>query len=65
MDNPYAMASQLENESVVDLFQGSVYGDLKIVKGLKFRSSVGANINNGRYGRYYPRTLERGRGGRW
>ncbi len=60
MDNPYAMATQLENEAVADLFQGNVYAEIKIVKGLRFRSSVGTNINNARYGRYYPRTLERG-----
>ena len=60
MDNPFALVTELDKEAVQDLLQGNVYGELKIIEGLKFRSSLGANISNGRTGRYYPRTLERG-----
>ncbi len=60
MDNPVALANELDDEAISDLFQGNTYLELKIVEGLKWRSSIGASISNGRTGRYYPRTLNRG-----
>lgn len=60
-DNPYAVATELENESISDRFQANVFGEYSIVKDLKFRTSFGATINNRRAGSYSPTSLTEGR----
>ena len=60
-DNPYAVATELENESISDRFQANVFGEYSILKDLKFRTSFGATINNRRNGTYSPTTLTEGR----
>jgi TonB-linked SusC/RagA family outer membrane protein len=60
IDNPYALATEYENEVISDLFQGNVYGEIGIVKDLKLKSTLGVSINNSRTGQYYPTTLDRG-----
>jgi TonB-linked SusC/RagA family outer membrane protein len=60
-DNPYAVATELENESVSDRFQANVFGEYAILKDLKFRTSFGATTNNRRAGTYSPTTLTEGR----
>ena len=60
-DNPYAVATELENESISDRFQANVFGEYSILKDLKFRTSFGATINNRRAGSYSPTTLTEGR----
>jgi TonB-linked SusC/RagA family outer membrane protein len=60
-DNPYAVATELENESINDRFQANVFGEYSILKDLKFRTSFGATINNRRAGSYSPTTLTEGR----
>ncbi len=60
IDNPYAMATELINESVQDLFQGNAYMEINILEGLQFKTTLGATMSNNRAGQYYPRTLERG-----
>ncbi|WPP50961.1 SusC/RagA family TonB-linked outer membrane protein [Catalinimonas niigatensis] len=61
IDNPYAIATQLQDESVNDRFQANVYAEYDIFKDLKFRTTFGATTNNGRRGRYSPTTLQEGR----
>lgn len=60
-DNPYAVASELQNESISDRFQANVFGEYAILKDLKFRTSFGATTNNRRAGSYSPTTLTEGR----
>lgn len=60
-DNPYAVVTQLEDESLSDRFQGSLYAEYAILKDLKFRTTFGATTNNRRTGRYSPTTLSEGR----
>lgn len=60
-DNPYAVATELENESISDRFQANVFGEYSILKDLKFRTSFGATINNRRAGSYSPTSLTEGR----
>jgi len=60
MDNPVALVTELQDEGVADLVQGNTYAEIKILEGLNWRSTFGATLSNGRTGRYYPRTLERG-----
>lgn len=61
IDNPYAIATQLQDESVNDRFQANVYAEYEILKDLKFRTTFGATTNNGRRGRFSPTTLQEGR----
>jgi TonB-linked SusC/RagA family outer membrane protein len=60
-DNPYAVATQYENEVVNDRFQGNLFAEYDILKDLKFRVTVGATTNSGRTGTYTPTTLNSGR----
>ncbi len=60
-DNPYAVAKELENESISDRLQANVFGEYLILKGLKFRTSFGATTNNRRAGSYSPTSLTEGR----
>lgn len=60
-DNPYAVATQLANESLVDRFQANVYGEYEILESLRFRTTFGATTNNGRTGLHSPTTITEGR----
>jgi TonB-linked SusC/RagA family outer membrane protein len=65
-DNPYAVATELQNESVTDRFQATIFGEYAILRDLKFRTSFGLTTNNRRAASYSPTTLSEGRniGGR-
>lgn len=60
-DNPYAVATQLVNEAVVDRFQANVYAEYDILESLKFRTTFGATTSNGRTGQHSPTTITEGR----
>ncbi|MGV3641565.1 MAG: SusC/RagA family TonB-linked outer membrane protein [Adhaeribacter sp.] len=60
-DNPYAVATELVNESVNDRIQGNVFAEYDLFKSLKFRTTVGATTNSGRAGYFAPTTLNIGR----
>ena len=60
-DNPYAVATQLVNESSVDRFQANAYGEYEILESLRFRTTFGATTNNGRTGLHSPTTITEGR----
>ncbi|WP_020529729.1 TonB-dependent receptor [Flexithrix dorotheae] len=59
-DNPYAISTQKENETVNDLLQANLSGEYEIFKDLKFRASFGANTGNRRNGNFLPTTLNAG-----
>jgi len=61
IDNPYAIATQLEDEEVSDRFQGNAFGEYQLLENLRFRTTFGATTNSGRRGRYSPSTLQEGR----
>ncbi len=61
IDNPYAIATQLVNESINDRIQGNLYAEYDILKDLKFRITLGATTNSGRVGAFTPTTLNDGR----
>jgi TonB-dependent starch-binding outer membrane protein SusC len=61
IDNPYAIATQLQDEEVNDRFQGNAYGEYQLFESLRFRTTFGATTNSGRRGRYSPTTLQEGR----
>ncbi len=60
-DNPYAVATELVDESTSDRFQANIFGEYAILKDLKFRTTFGATINNRRSGTYSPTSLTEGR----
>ncbi len=60
-DNPYAVATQLGNESLTDRFQANLYAEYEILESLKFRTTFGATTNNGRNGLHSPTTITEGR----
>ncbi len=60
-DNPVAVANEYQNETITDRFQGNTYGEFKILESLKFRTSFGASVINGRTGTFIPTTLNQGR----
>lgn len=60
-DNPFAVATELEDQSSSDRFQGNVYGEYSIFNDLKFKMTFGATTNNRRVGQYSPMVLSEGR----
>jgi TonB-dependent starch-binding outer membrane protein SusC len=60
-DNPFAVATELINESENDRIQGNVFAEYDLLEGLRFRTSVGATTNSGRAGSFAPTTLNVGR----
>lgn len=60
-DNPVAVARERKNEQVTDLFQGNAYGELELLQGLKFRTTLGVQISNQRTGNYVTQELVEGR----
>ncbi|MGF1638235.1 MAG: TonB-dependent receptor [Cyclobacteriaceae bacterium] len=60
-DNPYAVATQLQNDNIDTRVQGNVFADYKILESLTFRSTFGVSTNNSRNGTYAPLTLNQGR----
>lgn len=55
--NPVATARELTNKSATTRVLGNVFVDLKIIDGLTFRTSVGADIINTGEKYYAPRTI--------
>lgn len=60
-DNPVAVAQERENEVITDLFQGNAFGEIALLKELKFRSTLGVQISNQRQGNYVSKQLVEGR----
>jgi len=57
MGNPVATAREITNESFTNRTLANVFAELKIVKGLSLRSSVGADLLNNKEKYYAPRTV--------
>jgi len=60
-DNPYAVANELQNETVGSLYQYNFYADAKLLKNLQFKTTFGSFSNNQRTGDFTPTTLNAGR----
>ena len=61
IDNPFAIVNELQNESINDRLQANFSADFDIFEGLKFRTTLGASINNQRESSFQPTTLNQGR----
>jgi TonB-linked SusC/RagA family outer membrane protein len=57
-DNPFAIATERINQTVGNVLQGSVFAELQIFDGLKFKTTLGGNINNSRVGTYASSKLK-------
>jgi TonB-linked SusC/RagA family outer membrane protein len=60
IDNPFAVASQREDENVADLLQANIFVNFDITKNLTFKTTLGAKTDNGRRGIFIPTTLNQG-----
>jgi TonB-linked SusC/RagA family outer membrane protein len=61
IDNPFAIATELQNESIADLVQGNAFLNYDIIKNLSFRTTLGVNTENERIADFIPTTLNQGR----
>lgn len=61
IDNPFAVATQREDENVADLLQANVFVNFDITKNLTFKTTLGAKTDNGRRGIFIPTTLNQGK----
>jgi TonB-linked SusC/RagA family outer membrane protein len=61
IDNPYAVATQREDETLADLMQGNLFINYAITEALAFKTTLGVKIDNFRTGIFVPTTLYAGR----
>jgi len=61
IDNPFAVATQREEETLADLLQGNLYVNFDITKALTFKTTLGVKTDNFRTGIFVPTTLFAGR----
>lgn len=57
MGNPVATAREITNESFTNRTLANVFAELKLIKGLSFKTSVGADLLNNKEKYYAPRTV--------
>ncbi|MEO9571817.1 MAG: TonB-dependent receptor [Polaribacter sp.] len=57
IDNPWAVATQREDDTEINEFRVNLYGDYEIIEGLNFKTTLGLSQKNTFRGRYIPRTL--------
>ena len=61
-DNPYVLATEIEDETLAHRLQANLYGEVDLFNGLTFRTSLGASENSSRRGQYSPTTTVAGEG---
>ena len=57
VDNPYAVASQRDDDTEIDNFRANFYANYEIMEGLSFKTTFGVSTKNEFRGIYMPRTL--------
>ncbi|MCB4800147.1 SusC/RagA family TonB-linked outer membrane protein [Neotamlana laminarinivorans] len=63
VDNPWAVATQRDDDTTIDNFRANVYADYQIFEGLNFKTTFGLSTENEFRGIYTPRTLTLTSGG--
>ena len=63
IENPWAVATQITNETKTDNSRTNVYADYKILEGLNFKTTLGYRTQNGREGYFKPQTFVLSAGG--
>lgn len=61
IDNPYAVATQRQDETIADLLQGNLFVNFDITEFLTFKTTLGVKTDNYRTGVFVPTTLYAGR----
>lgn len=57
IDNPYALATERQQETLGDLLQSNVYLNIDIIKNLSFKTTLGFKTQNNQTGTFVPTTL--------
>jgi TonB-linked SusC/RagA family outer membrane protein len=57
IDNPVAIASKIKDKRTLFRTLGNVYAEVKLIDGLKFRTSFGLDYSDARENAYYPSDL--------
>lgn len=63
VDNPWAVATQRDDDTEIEDFRANFYANYDIVEGLAFKTTFGISTKNTFRGIYMPRTLEVTAGG--
>jgi len=63
IENPWAVATQITNETKTDNVRTNVYADLNILKGLNFKTTLGYRTQNSTEGYFKPQTFVLSAGG--
>lgn len=57
VDNPYAVATQRDDDTEIETFRANFYANYEILEGLTFKTTFGMSSENEFRGIYMPRTL--------
>jgi len=63
IENPWAVATQITNETKTDNSRTNVYADFEILKGLNFKTTLGYRTQNSTEGYFKPQTFVLSAGG--
>jgi len=63
IENPWAVATQITNQTKTDNSRTNVYADLQLIEGLNFKTTVGYRTQNGTEGYFKPQTFVLSAGG--
>jgi TonB-linked SusC/RagA family outer membrane protein len=63
VDNPWAVATQREDDTETEKFRANFYANYEIIEGLTFKTTFGLSSDNDFRGLYLPRTLQITAGG--
>ncbi|MDO6758861.1 TonB-dependent receptor [Tamlana sp. 2_MG-2023] len=58
VDNPYAVATQRDDDTEIENFRANLYASYDILEGLNFKTTFGVSDENTFRGIYMPRSLE-------
>jgi len=58
LDNPFAVATQRDDETISDNFRANFYASVDILEGLNFKTTFGLSSDNETRGVYQPSTLQ-------
>ena len=57
VDNPFAVATERDDETEIDNFRANFYGEYQLAKGLTFKTTLGLSTTNTTNGQFQPSTL--------
>lgn len=63
IENPWAVATQISNQTKTDNVRTNMYADVQLIKGLNFKTTVGYRTQNGTEGYFKPQTFVLSAGG--